>query len=170
MLSTDVDQLRRHSLWLARLTLFLFAATALVTVLPLAVWAVLGTLRGEPIPPPLAFTALLWLPVPFYLYALWAIRGAFRSFALGGTFGPAIASGCTRAGFALAAGATLSALVVPNLMRLVHGRGGFLTFDVAYLAVGVVGLALILLGRLLARAAEVQSEAARLQEELGGFF
>ena len=170
MLSTDVAQLRRHSLWLARLTLFLLGATALVTLLPLTAWAVLGALRGQPMPPPLAFTAVLWLPVPLYLYALWAIRGAFLSFALGGTFGPAIASGCTRAGFAMAAGATLSAVVVPNLMRLIHGQGGFLTFDVAYLAVGVVGLALIMLGRLLARAAELQNEAARLEEELGGFF
>ena len=45
-----------------------------------------------------------------------------------------------------------------------------MVFDVAYLAVGVVGLALVLLGRLLHWAGELQSEAAALKDELGGFF
>jgi hypothetical protein len=159
--ATDIAQLRRHSLWLSRLTLFLLAATALVTVAPMLIGFALAPARG--LPPALAFAAVLWLPVPFYLYALWAIRGVFRSLAAGGTFGPAIAAGCTRAGFALAIGGTLSAVGVPNVMRVLHGQGGILVFDVAYLAVGVVGLALILLGRLLGR-------AASLEEELGGFF
>lgn len=158
---TDIAQLRRHSHWLARLTLFLLVATALVTVAPMLIGFALAPARG--VPPALAFTSILWMPVPFYLYALWAIRGGFRSFADGGTFGPAIASGCTRAGFALAIGATLSAVGVPNAMWLIHGRGGVLVFDVAYLAVGVVGLALILLGRLLGR-------AAAIEDELGSFF
>lgn len=160
-MASDVEQLRRHSLWLSRLTLGLLAATFVVTMLPVAIGFGLAPLRG--LPPPLARAALTWLPVPCYLYALWAIRGGFRDFAAGGTFGPAIAQGCTRAGWALALGAALSAVGVPNAMRLVYGQGGLLQFDVAYLAVGVVGLALILLGRLLAR-------AARLEEELGGFF
>ena len=158
---SDADQLRRHSLWLSRLTLVLLTVTALVTVLPVAIGFGLAPVRG--LPPPLAWAALTWLPVPFYLYALWAIRAVFRAFAAGGTFGPAIASGCRRAGWALALGGALSALGVPNLMWLVYGRGGPLQFDVAYLAVGVVGLALILLGRLLAR-------ARALEDELGGFF
>ncbi|HYJ52289.1 MAG TPA: hypothetical protein VEW04_03870 [Allosphingosinicella sp.] len=161
MAATDIDQLRRHSLWLSRLTLVLLVATALVTVAPVLIGFALAPARG--LPPALAFTAVLWMPVPFYLYALWAIRGAFRGFAAGGTFGPAIAAGCTRAGFALAIGGTLSAVGVPNVMRVLHGQGGILSFDVAYLAVGVVGLAMILLGRLLAR-------AAAIEDELGGFF
>jgi hypothetical protein len=159
--ATDIDQLRRHSLWLSRLTLFLLVATALVTVAPVLIGFALAPARG--LPPALAFTAVLWMPVPFYLYALWAIRGAFRGFAAGGTFGPAIAAGCTRAGFALAIGGTLSAVGVPNVMRVLHGQGSVLVFDVAYLAVGVVGLAMILLGRLLSR-------AAAIEDELGGFF
>ena len=160
-MDSSIAQLRRHSLWLSRLTLFLLVATALVTVAPVLIGFALAPARG--LPPALAFTAVLWMPVPFYLYALWAIRGVFQGFATGGTFGPAIAAGCTRAGFALAIGGTLSAVGVPNAMRLLHGQGGILLFDVAYLAVGVVGLALILLGRLLRR-------AATLEEELGGFF
>jgi hypothetical protein len=85
-----------------------------------------------------------------------------------------------RAGLALAIGATLSAVGVPNLVRVLGSFGlitlrpgewaGFLHFDVAYLAVGVVGIALVLLGRLLSLAGEVQREAAALRDELGGFF
>ena len=170
MSSREADQLRRHSLWLSRLTLFLFLATFAVTVGLQLVGLIISAVRGTAPPAAMGSAALLWLPVPFYLYALWAIRGVFRDFARGGTLGPAIASGCVHAGGALAIGATLSAVGVPNLARLIRGGGSFLMFDVAYLAVGVVGLALILLGRLLARAAEAQSEAAALREELGGFF
>lgn len=167
---TDADQLRRHSLWLSRLTLFLFLATFALTAGVQLVGLIFSAARGTAPPAALGNAALLWVPVPFYLYALWAIRGVFSSFARGGTLGPAIASGCVHAGWALAIGATLSAVGVPNLARLVWGRGSLLIFDVAYLAVGVVGLSLILLGRLLARAAEAQREAAALREELGGFF
>jgi hypothetical protein len=95
-------------------------------------------------------------------------------------FGPAIATGCTRAGIALAIGATFSAVGVPNIMRILYARGliekpptpfkSVLIFDTAYLAVGVVGLALVLLGRLLQRAAEIQSEAAAMRNELDEFF
>ncbi len=180
MPATDVEQLRRHSLWLSRLTLFLLAATALLIVVPTLYGFTQLERYGMRFWPVLARALVLWSPTYFYLYSLWAIRGAFRSFALGGVFGPAIARGCTRAGLALAVGATLSAVGLPNLMRLLREQGllegigpgftGLLIFDTAYLAVGVVGLALILLGRLLARAAEIQADAARLQDELGGFF
>ena len=69
---------------------------------------------------------------------------------------------------------------MPNAMRLLsqydllHGMGqrfgSILIFDPAYLAVGVIGIALFLLGRLLERAAEVQQEAQELRAELGEFF
>src|ERR1700741_3959863 len=104
MASSDVDQLRRHSLWLSRLTLFLFLATFAVTVGLQLFGLIVSVIRGSGPPAPLLWSAVLWLPVPFYLYALWAIRGVFRGFALGGTLGPAIAAGCVRAGWALAVG------------------------------------------------------------------
>jgi hypothetical protein len=177
---TDVEQLRRHSLWLSRLTLFLLVATALIIIVPTIYGFTQVERYGMRFWPVLIRALVLWSPAVFYLYSLWAIRSGFRSFALGGVFGPAIATGCTRAGIALAIGATLSAVGLPNLMRVLQDMGileglgssfaGVLIFDTAYLAVGVVGLALILLGRLLARAAEIQADAARMQDELGGFF
>jgi hypothetical protein len=120
------------------------------------------------------------LPSIPYLYAIWAISRAFAGFAKGGVFGESMASGCFRAGLALAIGATLSAVGVPNLLRTLAEAGliepssprfsAVLIFDTAYLAVGVVGLALLLLGRLLSRAAELQSETAALRSELSEFF
>ena len=177
---TDVEQLRRHSLWLSRLTLFLLVATALLIIVPTLYGFTQLERFGMRFWPVLIRALVLWSPTVFYLYSLWAIRGGFQSFAAGGVFGPAIAAGCTRAGVALAIGATLSAVGLPNMMNVLRNAGlleglgpsfsGVLIFDTAYLAVGVVGLALILLGRLLARAAEIQADAARMQDELGGFF
>ena len=172
---TDVELLRTHSLWLSRLTLFLLMGTALIIgihTFPVAG----GTVEQARAPGAI----LQWLPSAFYLYALWAIRSGFREFAIGGVLGPVIAEGCIRAGISMAIGATLSAVGVPNLVRMlsdwgmINGQGdrfdGFLIFDTAYLALGVVGLALVLLGHLLRRASAIQREAASLRLELDEFF
>jgi hypothetical protein len=174
-MAVDLAGLRRQSLWLSRLTAVLFGATAALIGFTLAVSA-LGPAATPDLLPRLL---VRWSPTFFYLYALWAIRGTFRSFGRGGELGAAVARGCIRAGFALAAGATLSAVGVPNLIRILDTLGlvarrpgewaGFLHFDVAYLAVGVVGLAMVLLGRLLGWAGELQREAAALRDELGEF-
>lgn len=173
--STDLDTLRRHSRWLARLTLGLLVATSLIIAIPLVV----GFAKSELTAPMLWEPVLRWSPSLCYLVGLWAISQGFRSFARGGLFGPATADGCSRAGVALAIGATLSAVGVPNLARLLAAEGlltntywplAYLVFDTAYLAVGVVGLALILLGRLLRRASELQAEASALRHELNEFF
>jgi len=173
---TDVALLRKHSLWLSRLTLVLLVATSLIIAMP-PVALGLGSNISVPV---ILGIMLRWSPSIFYLYSLWAIRQGFRDFAVGGVLGPAIATGCSRAGIALAIGATLSALGVPNIARLLIDQGlieplrgmfqGVLVFDTAYLAVGVVGLALMLLGRLLRRASEIQAEAAALRNELDEFF
>jgi hypothetical protein len=79
----------------------------------------------------------------------------------------------------LALGAAGSAVGVPNVLRLIES--GFpwpdgnawrsvLIVDVAYLAVGVIGLALVLLSRLLDQAGRAQADAERLSAELGEFF
>lgn len=177
---TNVEVLRKQSLWLSRLTLFLLSATALIIVVPTIYGLFYLEENGFRLEPVLLRAAVVWSPSIFHLYALWAVRSAFRDFAIGGIFGPAIATGCTRAGVALAIGATLSAVGVPNLMRILHAQNladrspaestGVLIFDTAYLAVGVVGLALVLLGRLLRRAVEIQSEAAAMRSELDEFF
>lgn len=176
-MTSEVDRLRRDSRWLAQLTLGLLVVTALALLLPTLIGRMMYALRDGDVPGLLQWSAVIWLPSLFYLYALWAIHSAFGAFAAGGIFGPAFANGCKKAGAALALGATTSAVIVPNLLRFLPpspaialGRGSLLHFDVAYLAVGVVGLALVLLGRLFGRAVEAQQEAFRLKNELDGFF
>lgn len=174
-----IERLRRHSLWLSRLTLFLFCATTLLMLLPTVI-GLAADGPGKAVGRNLLFMSVIWFPGLFYLYALWAIGRSFGAFAGGGGFGSAMARGCRRAGVALALGATSSAVGVPNAMRLLMQQGFFpeqgrrfaavLIFDTAYLAVGVVGIALYLLGQLLERAAEVQQEAHALRTELGEFF
>ncbi|MDT9600707.1 hypothetical protein [Sphingosinicella rhizophila] len=174
-MTKDMDLLRQHSLWLARFTLFLLAGTAFALLLPTLVLLAVHAASEGTWPRLLGWSIETALPSIFYLYALWAIRITFRDYAAQGLFGPTLAIGCTRAGAALALGAVASAIVAPNLLRLLEPGGswanpGFVRFDSAYLAVGVVGIAITLLGRLLRRAVEVQREAAQLRRELQDFF
>ncbi|HEY0112082.1 MAG TPA: DUF2975 domain-containing protein [Allosphingosinicella sp.] len=180
MRENKLVHLRRQSRWLARLTILLLAATCLLMLLP----TLLGLLRDDPSRLPvsrrLAAASVHWTPALFYLFALWAIGRAFAAFGRGGTFGPSVARGCTHAGVALALGAAASAVAVPNMLRLFvqrgliegppRGYGSVLVFDMAYVAVGVVGIAFVLLGRLLERATEIEREAGELRAELGEFF
>jgi hypothetical protein len=176
-------RLRRRSLWLARLTMTLLVATALIILQPI-VLGVAGAgsgsgWQGRRLGAHLAFSAAVWLPSCFYLYSLWAIGRAFGSYGRGGTINDAMAKGCRRAGLALALGATASAVGVPLILGALlrsgiitasrYGAGTVLIFDTAYLAVGIVGLALFLLGGLLARVARLAEEAQALRSELGEF-
>ena len=175
----EVRRLRAQARGLSRLTLGLLAVTIAALLVPGLIGLAVASQRGMALAPILGHTALIWSPAILYLYAIWALHRAFAVIGGGSLFADAIARGCSRAGLALACGAVLSAIVVPNALRLIHGPGGpgqgspallgLVRPDLAYLAVGVVGLALLLLGRLLARAAAVQARSAALEDELGGF-
>jgi hypothetical protein len=173
--SEDVQRVRRQSRWLARVTIVLLVLTALVIIIP-------------PVRSAAVFAAddrLLWrliafnMPAVFYLYALWAIRRGFLAFSDGGRLGAALAAGCRISGASLVVGALASSVAVPNALALIdriypppEGRpwSSVLMADVAYLAIGVIGLALILLSRLLDQAARTQADAERLAAELDEFF
>ncbi len=103
---------------------------------------------------------LVWhLPALFYLYGVWAIGEAVGQIGRGRLIQTATAEGLRRAGLALGVGGVLSVFVVVNLMRLVMpGYGGYLHFDVGGMTLGMVGGAMFLLGRVMDRAAAVQSE------------
>jgi hypothetical protein len=103
---------------------------------------------------------LVWhLPAVFYLYGVWAIGEAVGQIGRGRMIQAATAEGLRRAGLALGVGGVLSVFVVVNLMRLVMpGYGGYLHFDVGGMTLGMVGGAMFLLGRVMDRAAAVQSE------------
>ena len=176
-------RLRRRSLWLSRVTMALLVATSLLILQPVLIGiAASGNgegWQGGRLGAHLAFSAAVWLPSFFYLYSLWAIGRAFGAYGRGGSINDAMARGCRRAGLALALGAGASAIGVPLLLGFFlrngiivasrYGAGTVLIFDTAYLAVGVVGLALFLLGGLLDSVGRVEAEARALRAELGEF-
>lgn len=168
--ATSSSPLRQHSRWLARIADFMLAGTVAALVLPtlfvLTRQSAADVLRGE--------LVVHWLvPLP-YLFAVFAIRQAFAAYARGGVLGPLMVRACRHAGGALAVGAGISAFGMPLLVRWfatgAHPMSRTLmVFDVAYVAIGVVGLALVLLGGLIKRAIDTQERAAALEHELTEF-
>lgn len=167
MNTAELGRLQVRSRWLGR------AVTGLVgLVLLVAAISFVGALRSgasmhdEVGPPARAASWLVfWAPAAFYLWALWAIRRALDNVAAGRYFHPTLARSLRDVGIGLGAGGATSAVIQPNLMRLMSDAGwgrqifaSYGHFDVAYVAVGAVGLALVLLSRVLHRAAEIQAE------------
>lgn len=164
-----MHSLQRHSRWLTRIADFMLAGTLAALLLPpllvLTRYPASEVLHGE--------LFVHWLvPLP-YLYAVFAIRQAFAAYAAGGVLGQVMVRACRRAGAALAAGAGISAFGLPLLMRWWAPSDGlarsYMVFDVAYMAIGVVGLALVLLAGLLRRAIDTQARMDVLERELEAF-
>lgn len=168
MTQRDLARLQQHSRWLSYVAGLLFLGLAALIVLPTL--AVLGRngLRLDQVLGPGLW--MQWLPTIPYLFALLAIRRGFAVFARGGPIGTAMGPACRRAGWALAVGAGVSAFGVPLLARAVdaHVRT-LMNFDPAYVAIGVVGLALVLLGGLLDRASSAEARVRSLEHELQEF-
>lgn len=166
----DRRRLQQHSRWLTRIADLMLAGTLAALVLPALVALrqapAADVLRGE--------LVVHWLvPLP-YLFAVFAIRQAFAAYGRGGVLGPVMVRACQHAGAALAVGAAISAFGLPLLVRWLgttrHAMSGtVMVFDVAYVAIGVVGLALVLLGGLIRRAIEVQARVDALEHELTEF-
>jgi hypothetical protein len=168
MADRDLADLQRQSLWLRRaltvLMVLLGAAILLVWFNPLWTYGRPDRPPQSEIPEGVVGGFVWWGPALFYYWALWAVRRALGDIAAGRLFQPAIARSLRDVGAGLAGGAIMSAIVQPNLMRVLNETGarypwaGWAHFDVAYFAVGTVGLALILLSRVMKRAAEMQAE------------
>lgn len=163
-------RLQRHSRWLAHIADLMLAGTLAVLVVPPVVvltrQPAADVLRGEGI----AYS-LATLP---YLFALFAIRQGFAAYARGGLLEHAMAQACRRAGVSLAIGAAFSAFGMPVMLRWLASprhpmSRTLMVFDPAYVAIGVVGLALWLLGGLLDRAIAERQRADLLARELTEF-
>lgn len=100
------------------------------------------------------------LPAFVLLGALDAARKLFARLARGETFSGAVGKGVRGMGSALIWAAVAAAVVVPWLHAWVDGRYGFggLNLEPTNVVLAVVGAALLLLGRLVARAADMKSE------------
>jgi len=117
--------------------------------------------------------ALTWAPTPFYLWALWSLRGMFGAFARAGlSFQPALAGALVRIGWGLLLGALTTLVASPFVLAMRAPRGmtgGFATFNVPAFTLGIVGLALIATARILRHGARIEAEAASLRAELEEF-
>ena len=160
-MNTDLVRLQVQSRWLGRAVTGLVARVGLTMLLNLAA-AFLAkpssddrSTFAERMPDFLVF----WGPAVFYVWALLAIRRALRDVAAGRHLRPTLARSLRDVGWALFAGGIASAIVQPNLMRLTGGvYASYGHFDPAYLAVGAVGLALVLLARIMRQAADMRAE------------
>jgi hypothetical protein len=96
-----------------------------------------------------------------YLVALQSIRAALASFARGEFFAPLVTRMLARVGALLALGAFAATFVVPLVERaLGRSPGYWIAFDVSGLVLGAIGLALIVIARVLQRASAIESELA----------
>jgi hypothetical protein len=159
---------RRNRQFAVAATIVLIAVGGFV-VLTLAVVVLQGhAMRTET----LQKVALAWCPALFYLWALWTLRGMFAALARGGmTFQPVVVRALARIGWALLLGAGAGLVVAPPVQMLTVPRpvAGFAVFNVPALTLGVVGLALIAMGRMLQRGARLEAETASLKAILEDF-
>lgn len=150
-----MDALQRRSHMAKRLTTLVFILLALAVAVDLM--AVLRS--GEP-GTNAGFLAIYRLPMLFYLFAIWMVRRAFGELARGVLFDQVVPTLLTRVGLALAAGATATVFVTPLLLRSIEGSrwSAYAQFDPAAITLGVVGLMLVILARLLGMAAAMRAE------------
>ena len=142
--------LRARSRLLSRLVMIVFVILSLAFAMEIAVIAT-GAY-------PHTRLLIYRLPMPFYLWAIWTVARACAAIGRGDYFGQVVPRMLTGVGLALFCGAIANVFVVPNLMRLAAGRGGYAAYDVAAITLGVVGLALVVIAPLLRQAAAMRAE------------
>jgi hypothetical protein len=163
--------LRRQSGLFARITLLL--ASILAAGIAICMASALLVPRD---PGQLALLhALYWFPSLFYLWVLIAVRRAFVDIAAGALFGPAVERGLRHLGWCLVAGGILSTLLAPWVRSgplpagFVDGRTQVFGLDSVDLVLALVGVAVLLLSRLLNLAGAYRSRSQALEAELKGF-
>jgi len=167
--------IKRQSLLLGSLTGLIALLVGAIIALPYFILPALDA--GRPGYPPVsdvlpgsAVALAYWSPTLFYLAALMFMTRMFGQVTAGRPIWRATASGLELTGWSLMLGGVTTVLIQPRLMQLdwvrevmvQQGRhavvGGWINFDVPAITIGVVGVALLLLGGLLRRAGAVQAE------------
>lgn len=142
--------LRARSRLLSRLVMMVLALLVLASAMEVIVTAT-GVY-------PHTRLLLYRLPVPFYLWAIWAVGRACAAIGRGDYFGEVVPRLLNRVGLALFFGGIANVFVAPILIKVLTGRGGYAAYDVAAITVGVVGLALVVIAPLLRQAAAMRAE------------
>lgn len=151
----NVEGLRHRGRWLNRLALTIFVTLFLALAIEAAM-IIRRDAQGEA----LRFWLSYRLSMPFYLSAIWTMHCAFARIAGGELFDRVLPVSLSRLGFALAGGAIASVFLSPWLMRILGGfrRGAFAAFDPPAITIGLVGLLLVVLSSLFARAVAMRRE------------
>jgi len=151
----DAEGLRYRGRWLNRLALTIFVTLVLALAIEAAM-IIRRDAQGEN----LRFWLSYRLSMPFYLSAIWTMHRAFARIADGELFNRVLPVSLSRLGFALAGGAIASVFLSPWLMRILGGfrRGAFAAFDPPAITIGLVGLLLVVLSSLFARAVAMRRE------------
>lgn len=175
MTTSSAIALKRQSLLLGGLTGIVVLLVGAVVALPYFIFPAMHA--GRPGYPPVsdllpgaAVALAYWSPTLFYLAALLFMARMFGQVAAGRPIWRATAGGLGLTGWALMLGGVMTVLIQPRLMQLdwvreimvQQGRhaavGGILHFDVPAIVIGIVGLAMLLLGGLLRRAESIEAE------------
>ena len=106
---------------------------------------------------------MAFLPIPFYLWAIWTARRAILLIGSGGALRAIVSTMLQRVGWALFAGGLVRTFAVPWYYRIAHGSGPFAAFDPGAITVGAIGVTLVIVARLVA-------EAEAMRAELDEFF
>jgi hypothetical protein len=115
---------------------------------------------------------LTWSPSAFYLWALWTLRGLFAGLSRSGPSAqPSITRALARIGWALMGGAVTTLVTAPVVLAMEnpHRAGGFAVFNVPALTLGLLGLALIIVARMLKQAIAAEARVKSLENVLEGF-
>ena len=157
MTDPDSDSVRKSAALLRRL---LTAATfTLLFILVAERLGYAGAYRGAFDAARLPEQLVLSLPALLNVAALWSLRGAVAAAAAGEPFGRMAASAFHRVGALLAASAVTALLVVPALARLLGpAPPRLIDADISTLVLGAIGLAMMFVGKLIARAGAAQRE------------
>jgi hypothetical protein len=111
----------------------------------------------------------------FYVWILFTVRRTFLDIAAGALFAPSIERGLRHLGSCLIAGGVLSTILAPWVrsgptpLGYVDGRTQVFGIDDADLVLAFVGLAVLLVARLLNLAGRSHARSVALEAELKGF-
>lgn len=157
----DIARFRRMCARFRWLTVFMVISVGALLVLMHGIAPGVLSLRGDFGATPVQWLSrVIWaLPSLFYLFAVWSIGSAMGQLSKGRLIQPTLVQALRRVGLALGVGGVLSVFGVTNLIRLIgQSQGGYLHFDVAGMTLGMIGGALVLLGRVIDQAGRIQAE------------
>lgn len=103
-----------------------------------------------------------FIPLPFYLSALWSARGIIVRIGKAEALRTLVSPMLRRIGWSLFLGGLTQVFMVPWL-RMLEGRGAYGYFDISAITLGAVGLTLVIIAHLVA---DAERDRAELDEIL----